>query len=145
MRNVPRKESFDDKLHFTSAQGGALRSLSEMGAMLTMFTTGIKPSSVASVKDSNKVCDTARLTASSSLTACLLPLAKASGSSGGTKAMSSKKEDNFVMDTKLKIIDILQFIMDVRLDYRISCLLSIFKREFDESEKSERCVVHCTV
>lgn len=42
------------------------------------------------------------------------------------------------MDTKLKIIDILQFIMDVRLDYRISCLLSIFKKEFvDESEKSE--------
>ena len=44
------------------------------------------------------------------------------------------------MDTKLKIIDILQFIMDVRLDYRISCLLSIFKSEFDESERSERSV-----
>lgn len=29
-----------------------------------------------------------------------------------------------------------QFILDVRLDYRISCLLSIFKREFDETEKS---------
>lgn len=29
-----------------------------------------------------------------------------------------------------------QFILDVRLDYRISCLLSIFKQEFDESEKS---------
>lgn len=28
----------------------------------------------------------------------------------------------------------LQFISDVRLDYRISCLLSIFKREFDETE-----------
>ena len=42
------------------------------------------------------------------------------------------------MDTKLKIIDILQFIMDVRLDYRISCLLSIFKKEFDESAKSDR-------
>jgi len=27
----------------------------------------------------------------------------------------------------------LQFILDVRLDYRISCLLSIFKREFDET------------
>lgn len=27
-----------------------------------------------------------------------------------------------------------QFILDVRLDYRISCLLSIFKREFDETE-----------
>ena len=26
--------------------------------------------------------------------------------------------------------------MDVRLDYRISCLLSIFKQEFDESEKN---------
>jgi len=37
------------------------------------------------------------------------------------------------MDTKLKIIEILQFILDVRLDYRISCLLSIFKREFDET------------
>ena len=45
-----------------------------------------------------------------------------------------------VMDTKLKIIDILQFIMDVRLDYRISCLLSIFKSEFDESERSERLI-----
>lgn len=28
---------------------------------------------------------------------------------------------------------VLQFILNVRLDYRISCLLSIFKREFDES------------
>ena len=28
--------------------------------------------------------------------------------------------------------------MDVRLDYRISCLLSIFKKEFDESAKSDR-------
>ena len=44
------------------------------------------------------------------------------------------KEFPLVMDTKLKIIEILQFILDVRLDYRISCLLSIFKREFDESE-----------
>nr|CAD7455068.1 unnamed protein product [Timema tahoe] len=29
-----------------------------------------------------------------------------------------------------------EFILDVRLDYRISCLLSIFKREFDETEKA---------
>ena len=54
------------------------------------------------------------------------------------KPANSKKEDNLVMDTKLKIIDILQFIMDVRLDYRISCLLSIFKKEFDESAKSDK-------
>ncbi|KAI4905751.1 hypothetical protein NFI96_018688 [Prochilodus magdalenae] len=44
-----------------------------------------------------------------------------------------QKQDILVMDTKLKIIEILQFILNVRLDYRISCLLSIFKREFDES------------
>lgn len=30
----------------------------------------------------------------------------------------------------------LEFILDVRLDYRISCLLSIFKQEFDESGKN---------
>ncbi|KAM6981276.1 inositol 1,4,5-trisphosphate-gated calcium channel ITPR1-like [Aplochiton taeniatus] len=44
-----------------------------------------------------------------------------------------EREDIMVMDTKLKVIEILQFIMNVRLDYRISCLLCIFKREFDES------------
>lgn len=48
------------------------------------------------------------------------------------------KEFPLVMDTKLKIIEILQFILDVRLDYRISCLLSIFKREFDESDAQQQ-------
>ncbi|XP_076468931.1 inositol 1,4,5-trisphosphate-gated calcium channel ITPR1-like isoform X4 [Babylonia areolata] len=50
-------------------------------------------------------------------------------------SVSSKKvdveEDNLVMDTKLKIIEILKFILNVRLDYRITCLLSIFKRQHD--------------
>ncbi|XP_051754215.1 inositol 1,4,5-trisphosphate receptor type 1 isoform X1 [Ctenopharyngodon idella] len=50
------------------------------------------------------------------------------------KAQSEpQKQDILVMDTKLKIIEILQFILNVRLDYRISCLLCIFKTEFDES------------
>ena len=93
-----------------SAAGGALRSLSEMGAMLTMFTTAIKPGT----NNSNR-----------------------NNSSDGVKRSTTKKEDNLVMDTKLKIIDILQFIMDVRLDYRISCLLSIFKKEY-ESAKPDR-------
>ncbi|XP_061583880.1 inositol 1,4,5-trisphosphate receptor type 1-like isoform X4 [Cololabis saira] len=44
-----------------------------------------------------------------------------------------EREDIMVMDTKLKVIEILQFILNVRLDYRISCLLCIFKREFDEN------------
>lgn len=41
--------------------------------------------------------------------------------------------DHVVMETKAKIIEILEFIMNVRLDYRISSLLTIFKRDFDES------------
>lgn len=61
----------------------------------------------------------------------------ASASSSGPKTVSSvKNEYPLVMDTKLKIIEILQFILDVRLDYRISCLLCIFKKEFDETERA---------
>ncbi|KAG1937067.1 inositol 1,4,5-trisphosphate receptor type [Pimephales promelas] len=41
-------------------------------------------------------------------------------------------ENVMVMDTKLRIIEILQFILDVRLDYRITYLLSIYKKEFGE-------------
>lgn len=36
---------------------------------------------------------------------------------------------------------LLQFILNVRLDYRISCLLSIFKREFDESNSQSELSV----
>ncbi|XP_031422658.1 inositol 1,4,5-trisphosphate receptor type 3 isoform X2 [Clupea harengus] len=41
-------------------------------------------------------------------------------------------QDVTVMDTKLKILEILQFILNVRLDYRLSFLLSVFKKEFVE-------------
>lgn len=37
-----------------------------------------------------------------------------------------------VMDTKMKIIDILQFIMDLRLDMRITNLLVIYKQHYSE-------------
>nr|XP_028601344.1 inositol 1,4,5-trisphosphate receptor type 2 isoform X1 [Podarcis muralis] len=40
------------------------------------------------------------------------------------------------MDTKFKIIEILQFILSVRLDYRISYMLSIYKKEFGESSEN---------
>uniref|UniRef100_A0A4W3GWE7 Inositol 1,4,5-trisphosphate receptor n=1 Tax=Callorhinchus milii TaxID=7868 RepID=A0A4W3GWE7_CALMI len=43
------------------------------------------------------------------------------------------RENIIVMDTKLKILEILQFILNVRLDFRISYLLSVFKKEFVES------------
>lgn len=63
-----------------------------------------------------------------------LPLTPLAAPEGAIKQQSQpEKEDILVMDTKLKIIEILQFILNVRLDYRISCLLCIFKCEFDES------------
>uniref|UniRef100_A0A3Q0SVP1 Inositol 1,4,5-trisphosphate receptor n=1 Tax=Amphilophus citrinellus TaxID=61819 RepID=A0A3Q0SVP1_AMPCI len=64
-----------------------------------------------------------------------LPTASNNNSNGDAVKTQTEpeKQDILVMDTKLKIIEILQFILNVRLDYRISCLLSIFKREFDES------------
>ncbi|XP_070559179.1 inositol 1,4,5-trisphosphate receptor-like isoform X4 [Ptychodera flava] len=62
-----------------------------------------------------------------------------SGSAGkASSPLQAQKEDELVMETKLKIIQILQFILNVRLDYRISCLLSIFKREFDENKESQQ-------
>uniref|UniRef100_A0ABM0MCB0 Inositol 1,4,5-trisphosphate receptor-like n=1 Tax=Saccoglossus kowalevskii TaxID=10224 RepID=A0ABM0MCB0_SACKO len=60
-----------------------------------------------------------------------------SAASKASSAIQTQKEDELVMETKLKIIQILQFILNVRLDYRISCLLSIFKREFDENKESQ--------
>ncbi|XP_069484567.1 inositol 1,4,5-trisphosphate-gated calcium channel ITPR2 isoform X3 [Ambystoma mexicanum] len=46
---------------------------------------------------------------------------------------NTDSEDITVMDTKLKIIEILQFILSVRLDYRITYMLSIYKREFGDT------------
>ncbi|KAM6383234.1 LOW QUALITY PROTEIN: inositol 1,4,5-trisphosphate-gated calcium channel ITPR2 [Alca torda] len=55
------------------------------------------------------------------------------------QASTSDSEDVIVMDTKLKIIEILQFILSVRLDYRISYMLSIYKREFGENNENVDC------
>uniref|UniRef100_A0A8C3B1D7 Inositol 1,4,5-trisphosphate receptor n=1 Tax=Cyclopterus lumpus TaxID=8103 RepID=A0A8C3B1D7_CYCLU len=51
-------------------------------------------------------------------------------------------EDVMVMDTKLKIIEILQFILSVRLDYRITYLLSIYKKEFGDNTITETSASH---
>ncbi|XP_003220443.1 inositol 1,4,5-trisphosphate receptor type 3 isoform X1 [Anolis carolinensis] len=48
------------------------------------------------------------------------------------RGRSTENENIVVMETKLKILEILQFILNVRLDYRISYLLSVFKKEFVE-------------
>ncbi|XP_061891578.1 inositol 1,4,5-trisphosphate receptor type 2 isoform X1 [Entelurus aequoreus] len=55
----------------------------------------------------------------------------------GKGHMLPDSEDVTVMDTKLKIIEILQFILSVRLDYRITYLLSIYKKEFEGKSSSE--------
>uniref|UniRef100_A0A672IX97 Inositol 1,4,5-trisphosphate receptor n=1 Tax=Salarias fasciatus TaxID=181472 RepID=A0A672IX97_SALFA len=72
-----------------------------------------------------------------------LPTTLNNASDGDTVKTQTEpeKQDILVMDTKLKIIEILQFILNVRLDYRISCLLSIFKREFDESNSQSELSV----
>ncbi|CAH1103547.1 unnamed protein product [Psylliodes chrysocephalus] len=88
------------------SEGGVLRTIGDMGAVMTSLTLG-------------------------STRGGLSPNSVQHG-----RSIQYMKEYPLVMDTKLKIIEILQFILDVRLDYRISCLLSIFKQEFDENEKS---------
>lgn len=40
---------------------------------------------------------------------------------------------NLVNQTKLKIIDIMEFILDVRLDYRLTYLLSVYKRYYEKN------------
>uniref|UniRef100_T1HK15 Inositol 1,4,5-trisphosphate receptor n=1 Tax=Rhodnius prolixus TaxID=13249 RepID=T1HK15_RHOPR len=90
------------------SEGGVLRSIGDMGAVVTGLTlaTGISRQGGTANQTTHKA------------------------------PTLNKKEYPLVMDTKLKIIEILQFILDVRLDYRISCLLSIFKREFDGTDKT---------
>ncbi len=43
--------------------------------------------------------------------------------------------DHLAYETKMNVIAILEFILDIRLDFRISRLLSIFKQKFDRFGK----------
>ncbi|XP_072946066.1 inositol 1,4,5-trisphosphate receptor [Epargyreus clarus] len=101
-----------DLLNETSAlsgevesEGGVLRSIGDMGAVMTSITLGSVARNVVG----------------------------SAGPQRSPSALALARKHPLVMDTKLKIIEILQFILDVRLDYRISCLLSIFKKEFEQS------------
>ena len=120
---------------FFVAAGGAIKSISEMGQMLTMLTTGgLKSGPLSGPHESGS----SPSVAPSSGGQVAIPSTNSLSGGNISGNASSSAEDTLVMDTKVKIIEILRFILDVRLDYRISCLLSIFKREFDESEKNER-------
>lgn len=102
---VPESSFLNGKMSAAEidARGGVLTSIGNMGAVMT-----------------NMVLGTAGMT-------------KQVAATIQKKASITGAEDTLVMDTKLKIIEILQFILNVRLDYRITGLLSIFKKEFDES------------
>ncbi|KAJ8046348.1 Inositol 1,4,5-trisphosphate receptor [Holothuria leucospilota] len=90
-----------------AGKGGVFKSIHGVGAVMTNMVLGSGlPESAMGLPDSNI--------------------------QGKGSTSQDKKEDKRVMETKLKIIQILQFILDVRLDYRISSLLSIFKRDFDK-------------
>jgi len=39
--------------------------------------------------------------------------------------------DDLAYETKMNVIAILEFILDIRLDFRISRLISIFKQKYD--------------
>ncbi|XP_063897860.1 inositol 1,4,5-trisphosphate receptor isoform X1 [Helicoverpa armigera] len=95
------------------SEGGVLRSIGDMGAVMTSITLG----------------GVARNQSGSSS----MPAGGGGGLQRSASALLLAREHPLVMDTKLKIIEILQFILDVRLDYRISCLLSIFKKEFEQA------------
>nr|UUA80742.1 intracellular calcium ion channel [Mythimna separata] len=97
------------------SEGGVLRSIGDMGAVMTSITLG-------------SVARNAGGSASSAGAA-----SPGAGLQRSPSALLLAREHPLVMDTKLKIIEILQFILDVRLDYRISCLLSIFKKEFEQA------------
>ncbi|XP_013174738.1 PREDICTED: inositol 1,4,5-trisphosphate receptor isoform X3 [Papilio xuthus] len=93
------------------SEGGVLRSIGDMGAVMTSITLGSVARNVGS--------------------------GNGGGVQGSPSALALARKHPLVMETKLKIIEILQFILDVRLDYRISCLLSIFKKEFEQSSERQ--------
>jgi inositol 1,4,5-triphosphate receptor type 1 len=88
------------------SEGGVLRTIGDMGAVMTSLALGPVGRSVVSTN---------------------------AGQHG--KGSQYMKEYPLVMDTKLKIIEILQFILDVSLDYRISCLLSIFNKNLTNPKR----------
>ncbi|KAL0810166.1 hypothetical protein ABMA28_010955, partial [Loxostege sticticalis] len=95
------------------SEGGVLRSIGDMGAVMTSITLGSVARNVGGGSGGGG--------------------ASGAGLQRSASALVLAREHPLVMETKLKIIEILQFILDVRLDYRISCLLSIFKKEFEQA------------
>lgn len=141
--------------HILTAEGGVLRSIGDMGNVMTSLTLGTitantlttTTTTTTTTSSSSNTVEAQSNTPATTASTDNIKTANAKNSAvSGKNPASNKgkpqptqsqsnqhlmKEYPLVMDTKLKIIEILQFILDVRLDYRISCLLSLFKNEFD--------------
>ena len=57
---------------------------------------------------------------------------------GEGNGRSTEQDEKLIMDTKIKTIEILVFILDIRLDYRITRLLSAYKREIFSAVRDNR-------
>ncbi|XP_013174737.1 PREDICTED: inositol 1,4,5-trisphosphate receptor isoform X2 [Papilio xuthus] len=117
------------------SEGGVLRSIGDMGAVMTSITLGSVARNVSGPQHEPRTF-TMQWSTFEDLSSTV-----GSGNGGGVQgspsALALARKHPLVMETKLKIIEILQFILDVRLDYRISCLLSIFKKEFEQSSERQ--------
>ncbi|OQV23241.1 Inositol 1,4,5-trisphosphate receptor type 1 [Hypsibius exemplaris] len=54
---------------------------------------------------------------------------------GQESGRNTEQDEKLIMDTKIQTIEILAFILNIRLDYRITCLLSAYKRGLDSTER----------
>jgi hypothetical protein len=65
----------------------------------------------------------------------MLPAANSYNVTDPNTEQQSDVLDDLAYETKMNVIAILEFILDIRLDFRISRLISIFKQKFDRLGK----------
>ncbi|CAG0922457.1 unnamed protein product, partial [Notodromas monacha] len=123
------------------AKGGVAKSIEEMGALIStvaLGASGAEETGRGYLRSGGRsrpgelsisVGTCAPTTAGATCGSCI--------TCDNLTGNSPSKNDILIMETKVKIIEILEFILNERLDYRISSLLSIFKREFSESEREK--------
>lgn len=61
----------------------------------------------------------------------MLPGANTYNVNDGASDQQNDVLDDLAYETKMNVIAILEFILDIRLDFRISRLISIFKQKYD--------------
>jgi hypothetical protein len=61
----------------------------------------------------------------------ILPATNSYNANDSTTEQQTDVLDDLAYETKMNVIAILEFILDIRLDFRISRLISIFKQKYD--------------